>query len=137
MKYNLELEHDINSFKTKYNYFLEHKKVVELKEVRKTRSISQNAYLHVLFSLFGIEFGYTLEETKVLIKRQCNFMSYEKNNIKFLRKTSLLNTLEMTNFIEWFRNYSSEQGLYLPSSDEYIFGKLFIDNEIEKHKIYL
>ena len=137
MKYDLSITHDLNSFKTKVDKLIADQKKVELKAIRQVRTIKQNSYLHVLFTLYGIEVGYTIEESKTLVKRSCPFGTYEKNGSKFLIRTRDLNTEEMTKFIEWFRTWSSQQGIYLPTSEEYIMQKLFIDNEIERHKEYL
>ena len=93
--------------------------------------------MHVLFALFGMEFGYTLEESKTHAKRNCSFMHYDKSGEKFLKRTRDLNTEEITKFIEWFRNYSSQKGCYLPSSEEYLRNKYFIDNEIDRYKEFL
>jgi hypothetical protein len=110
---------------------------IELKKIIPKRSISLNSYLHVCISLFAIEFGYTLEESKTLLKRKCSFMVYEKNGIKFLKKTSKLDNLECSKFVEFIRNYASQQGLYIPDANEYLSNKFNIDKEINKNKEYL
>jgi hypothetical protein len=43
----------------------------------------------------------------------------------------------MTTFIEWFRNYSSQEGLYLPTPEEYRTNQLYIDEQIRHCKEYL
>lgn len=137
MKYDLSIQQDLNSFKTKVDKLIADQKKVELKAIRQVRTIKQNAYIHVLFTLYGIEVGLTIEESKTLVKRSCPFGTYEKNGSKFLIRTRDLNTQQMTDFIDWFRTWSSQQGIYLPESEEYIMNKLFIDNQIEQHKQYL
>lgn len=111
--------------------------VVEVKKVNISRTIQQNKYLHVLISLFSIEFGYTLEEGKTLLKRNCSFIIYEKKGVKFLRKTSEMKTDELTKFIEWIRTYSVNKGLYLLSADEYKQNRIYIDNEIKRNEEFL
>lgn len=137
MKLDLNKELDRQKFETRVKHLLDKRKKVELKEIVKARSLSQNAYVHVLFSLFGMEFGYTLEESKIHAKRKCNFMHYEKNGEKFLKKTSKLDKKEMTDFIEWFRNYAGMKGCYLPSSEEYLRERFFFDSEIERYKEFM
>ena len=137
MKYDLSNTHDLNSFKTKVDKLIADKKKVELKAIKQVRTIQQNKYLHILFTLYGIEVGLTIEESKTLVKRSCPFGTYEKNGNKFLIRTRDLNTQQMTDFIDWFRTWSSLQGIYLPEAEEYIMNKLFIDNQIEQHKQYL
>lgn len=135
----LDLSNDIhrNKFKTYCNKLYSSNKKVEIKEVREPRTIKQNAYLHVCITLYAIEFGYSLEEAKTDLKRQCGFMVYEKSDKKFLKRTRYLNTKELTDFIEWIRNYASMNGLYIPNSEEYLIHKFDIDSEIDRHKKYL
>ena len=110
---------------------------IELKKINDKRSVNLNSYLHVCITLFAIEYGYTLEEAKTLLKRMCNFMTYEKNGSKFLKKTSKLDNSECSKFVEWIRNYASQQGLYIPDADEYKANRFTIDKEINNHKQYL
>jgi hypothetical protein len=138
MIYNLDLELDRQEAKQKLITFIEDKKIIELSIKRFKRSNKQNKYIHVLFTLFGLEFGYTIDEAKTLIKRECSFMLYEKNGIKFIKSTAILTTEEMTKFIEWFRNYSQITcGLYLPSPDEYNTDRARYEREISRAKEFM
>ncbi len=110
---------------------------IEIKKIIPKRTTSLNSYLHVCISLYAIHFGYTLDEAKTLLKRLCSFMIYEKNGVKFLKKTSKMNNRECSDFVEWIRNHSSKEGCYIPSSEEYILGKYYIDKEIDANKKYL
>ena len=110
---------DKNKAETYFNKLLDTQKKIELKEIKAKRSIKHNAYLHVCITLFAIEFGYTIEEAKTLLKRDCEFMRYEKNGIVFLKATRKMLSDELSKFIEWIRNYSSKQGCYIPTSEEY------------------
>jgi hypothetical protein len=112
-------------------------KVVEFKEVRQKRSLSQNAYLHVCVTLYAIEFGSTLNEAKTDLKRACSFMRYEKNGKVYLKETSKMDSKELTDFIDWLRTYSAQKGCYIPSSEEYLSNRIAIDNQIETNKQYL
>ena len=115
-----------------YAYYLE-----DLLAPKPKRSASQNAYLHVCISIYAIELGYTLEEAKTLLKRMCHFMVYEKNGYKFIKKTSGMSSNELTDFIEWIRNHSAQQGIDIPTSEEYNSNRHNIDMEIAKQKQYL
>ena len=128
---------DIKRGQIYFTKLVESNSKIELKKIIKTRSISLNSYLHVCISLFAIEYGYTLEESKTLLKRMCNFMTYEKNGSKFLKKTSKLDDSECSKFVEWIRNYSSQQGLYILDAEEYKTNKFTIDKDINNHKQYL
>lgn len=137
MKLDLSNDFEVNKAKTYFNTLLINKKKIELKEVKVNRTIKHNAYLHVCISLFAIEFGYALDEAKTLLKRECNFMMYEKNNILFLKKTSKMKSDKLSKFIDFIRNYSSKQGCYIPTSEEYKENRFTIDKHIESNKTYL
>jgi hypothetical protein len=107
--------------------------LLEVKKVYKNRSNLQNRYIHALFTIFGNEFGYTASESKIVVKRELGYC-YEKNGKWFLKETSKMDKLEMTVFIEKFRAFSSEQGLYLLSPDEY-FSKDWYKFENELNKV--
>jgi len=128
---------DRNKAETYFNTLLDNKKKIELKELRPKRTITQNAYLHVCITLFAIDFGYTLEEAKTLLKRESTFMLYEKNDMFFLKRTRDMLTDELTKFIEFIRNYASKQGCYIPTADEYKNDSYSIDKHIDTNKQYL
>lgn len=137
MKLDLKKDFEANKAKTYFNTLLNKQSNIELKEIKNKRSVKHNAYLHVCITLFAIEFGYTLQEAKTLLKRECEFMRYKKNKTVFLKETKKMLSDELSKFIEWIRNYSSSKGCYIPSSDEYITNRFDIDKEIDKHKEYL
>lgn len=137
MIFDLSKEKEVSNCLTVIQGLIENGKRVDITQIKPKRSISINSYLHVCISLFAIEYGYTLEEAKTLLKRKCSFMIYEKNGIKFLKKTSKLDNLECSKFVEFIRNYASMQGLYIPTSEEYRTNSFEIDKEISKHKEYL
>lgn len=137
MFYDLKKQYGINKAKAKLDSLIEKRKVIELKEKRKKRTISQNAYMHVLFNLFGIETGYTASEAKTVLKRECkNLMVYEKEGEKFLRGTSDLSKDECQVFIDWVINYAGIQGIHLPSSEEYLENQHEIEIQIDLNRGY-
>lgn len=137
MKYDLKNTYDLNKARLLFDKYVSEGKRIELSLVKEKRTIAQNSYIHVLFTLYGIHFGLTIEEAKTDIKRLCHFMMYEKNGKKYLRSTADLSVEEMITFIDWFRNYSSQHGCYLPEAAEYLMNRFDIDRTIEAHKEYL
>lgn len=137
MIYDLSKQYDLKKFNTKVESFLKNKATVDMREIKEVRSLSQNAYLHVIISLFGIEFGYTLDESKTLLKRKCDFMRYEKNGTQFLKQTSKMDKEELKQFIDWIRNYAGVNGLYIPTSEEYLHNKRMVDDNIRLHREFL
>ena len=116
---------------------IEGKSKIELKKINAKRTLKLNAYLHVCITLYAIHFGYSLYEAKTFLKRECGFMMYEKKGVKYLMQTSKLDSLECSKFVEWIRNFSSQNGCYIPDADEYKNNSYEIDKEINNHKQYL
>ena len=128
---------ELKKAETYFSKLAESKEKIELKKLIQKRSLNLNSYLHVVITLFAIEYGYTLDEAKTLLKRECGFMVYENKGTKFLKKTSKLDNMECSKFVEWIRNYASQQGLYIPDAEEYKTNKFNIDKDINNHKQYL
>lgn len=137
MKFILSNEYDKKRAEVYFNKLIDAQSNIELKKFSKGRSVSQNAYLHVCITLYAIEFGSTLNEAKTDLKRMCEFMRYEKNGNHYLKETSKMDSKELTDFIEWIRNHSANQGCYIPTSEEYIQNKFFIDKDIESYQHFL
>ena len=116
---------------------IEGKSKIELKKMQTTRTIKLNSYLHVCITLYAIHFGSTLEEAKTDLKRLCSFMVYEKNGSKYLKETKKLNNDDCSKFVEWIRNFSAQNGCYIPDAEEYKTNRYTIDKEINNHKQYL
>lgn len=112
--------------------------VVEVKKINPNRSLNQNSYYHLLLGIFGLEFGWSIEEAKVLHKREVSpqIFVYEKNGVKFLRSSASLDTKQMSDAIEQFKKYAAEGGLYLPDANDNE-KLLFYSNKIEQQSKYL
>lgn len=135
-KYDLKIDADINAFKVRSEYFIKQQKKVELKAIRKRRTVNQNRYLYALYATVATEFGYTIEEIKQTIKISLGY-AYEKDGFTLLKSTAKMNTKELTVFIDKLRNWSADTGLYLPTSEEYLINNYSIDRNIEKNEQYL
>lgn len=128
----------------KMNYFISKGKTFELKEKHPKRSISQNSYLHLILTWFGIETGYTMEEVKQeIFKKHVNSSTFYEGEfegkiqgikIERWRSTASLDKSEMNLVIDRFRNFSSnELGIYLPEPNDLVLLQE-LENEISKHK---
>jgi len=138
MKYDLSNQYEQNSARAYFDKLLSDGKRIDLAEVKPARSLSQNSYLHVVITLWAIHHGYKLSEAKDLLKDTCPFMHYEKNGHAFRVETSKQDSKQLTDFIEWIRNYAvTESGLYIPTSEEYLLDRYRIDRDIDNHKKYL
>lgn len=112
--------------------------IVNITKVNPPRSGQQNKYFHSILGIFGIETGFTAEEAKTIFKRNVNpdIFVYERNDIKFLKSSADLTTVEMTKAIDRFREYAGEQGIEIPlPNDEEALR--YWGNEIEKQGKYL
>ena len=137
MYLDLKDKTEVKKAETYLTKLIESESKIELKAIQKSRTIKLNSYLHVCITLYAIHFGYTLYEAKTYLKRQCAFMVYEKNNDKYLKQTSKLDNTECSKFVEWVRNFSSQNGCYIPDAEEYKKNKFTIDKEINNNKQYL
>jgi len=122
MKYNTQIATEAERLRKRVDWLIVKGKSVDIKEWRKSRSLDQNAYFHVIAKIWGDELGYTLEESKTLIKRELGYY-YEKNGQKFLESTVNMDTKRMAELTDKFRAWSSaEFGIYLPYPEEYFKG---------------
>ena len=127
MIFNLANPFELDRYKEYVNTLFKKKAVVEVKEKKKNRTLKQNAYLHVILSYFGCEYGIPTDEVKLdIFKRTCNkdiFIKRKVNKygkeVEYTRSSASLDTMEMTTAIDRFRNWSvSVAGIYLPSPEE-------------------
>ncbi len=139
MIYNPTKEIDVQNATTRLKWLIENKKLFELTQKREKRSVSQNNYLHLILSWFGLQTGYTLQEVKQeIFKKSVNsdlFYEGEKEGIVTIQKwlsSADLNTKEMTLAIDRFRDFSSQKaGIYLPEPKDL---SMLQDIEIELSK---
>jgi hypothetical protein len=137
---------DIERARTRLEKLIENKSKFELTEKKPVRSVSQNAYLHLIIGWFAIEYGETIDYVKRMIfKKLVNpkIFIFERENKKIgekrkeLRSSADLDSAEMTTAIDRFRDYSSKEfGVYLPEAGEMDFLNE-IKTQIENNKNYL
>jgi len=145
MIYDLKNEYQVVEFKEYVLKLIESRSVVDLKKKSPNRSLSQNAYLHLILGYFACEYGCSLDEVKIdFYKRVCNKVIFERTmtnkngkEVVYLRSSADLTTSEMTTSIDRFRNWASAQAdIYLPApnEDQLI---IHIQREIEKNKQFV
>lgn len=147
MKYDLTQQSEIERARERFNSLVNKGKgILEITLVSEKRTLKQNAYLHVILSLFACQYGESEEYVKQqYFKRIVNpriFISHkwdklQQRAVAYLRSTSELSKDELQEAIERFRNWSSmNAGIYLPSSEEHRLLQL-AQIEIERNKTYL
>lgn len=144
MIYNPQNRIEVNRAIEKIKYFISEGKTFELKAKRERRSISQNSYLHLLFSWFALETGYTTDEVKQdIFKKIVNPNTFYEGEfgklikIERWRSTASLSTEEMTLCINRFRDYASkEAGIYLPEPTDLVMIRQ-LEIEVTNNQQYL
>lgn len=138
MRYNLANLLELAQADEYLKKLIKQNAIVEIKKVNPRRSLQQNKYLYLLLGIAGMEWGFSIDELKILWKRKISpsIFVYEKNKNKFLRSTADLTTKELTDAIEQLRKFSAEQGLYLPEPHEEERLRYYA-NEVEKQSNYL
>lgn len=135
--YDLRLQPDIKKATLRLETLAKQKRVIELKAKNKQRTLNQNAYFHVCCGRFGLELGYTIEESKVIFKRAYG-LYYVKNGIKFLKSTTELDVKEKSKFTEFILIWSAqEHGIFIPTPEEYRENSFKYDQEVEKFEEFL
>jgi hypothetical protein len=145
MKYNLKNDFEYEKLILRVKRDRELKNTVEYSKPNKKRSLSINAYLHVLIQYFAVEYGETTRYVKKEIYKDINrdiyYIEFKNKKQGYsrdeLRSSADLTDAEMALSIERFKNYAAkEAGILLPSSDQ----KEFLEHcmsEIEKNKYYI
>ncbi len=141
---NLNIELDREKFKTRSDFLLEKRKVVELTE-KTGRSLKQNSYLFLILNIFSIEYGEGVEFVKQrFFKELCNpdlFVRTKSDKllgeITYLRSSADLTKEEMVTAIDRFKIWASkEAGIFIPDaiSDE---ERIELLRQIDRQKNYL
>ena len=113
------------------------KKLVEIKKINLNRTLNQNSYLHLIIGYFGVHFGYTLEEAKLIYKEvNRELYEYEKKGRIFYRSSADLDKEQMAKSIDRFMEKSKEAGCILPPATDKEWLRQ-IENEIERSSYYL
>lgn len=144
MTYNLSSELDKGRYEARSADLLRRGAIVTLEE-KTVRSLSQNAYLHLLIGVVAMEVGTTLEDAKsTYFKQVCNKELFEQTiqdrllgrTRTTLRSTTALSKEEMSVAIDRFKRWAAEQGIYLPEpGDDQLLAQ--IRYEMDRMKRYL
>ena len=128
MIYDSNIELDVKRANERLEWLIANGKQFEIKEKRKRRSIAQNSYLHLILTWYAIEYGESVEYVKQeVFKKQLNahifkseFINRKTGEVRDdWRSTADVDSAELTNAIDRFRDYSSkEAGFYLPTPDD-------------------
>lgn len=127
MIYDLSKPLDAERFSARVRFLSEKQRMVELTDVSR-RSLNQNNYLHTVLTYFANELGERMEYVKeTYFKRMCNcdiFVYKQADRVtgeetERVRSTREISREDMTVAIERFRKFASDNGCYIPSSEEH------------------
>lgn len=132
MLLNLKNDLDIKRAQAYLEKLIKDGSKVELKKIQEKRSINQNSYLHVCIQYVCQASGYTIEEAKIQLKREFKkYFIYEVNGQKFLKSSRELDTVQMTEWIDWIRQMALDTlGTYIPTPEEYIQNQFEIERDL-------
>lgn len=140
MIYELTKRFDRDRAVQKFKKAMDNESRIEIKLKHPKKSIQHNAYAHLLFSWFGLEYGETMEYVKQEIFKKIvnpDLFKTEYINLKTgeiredWKSFADLDSGQTTIAIDKFRTWSSkEAGIYLPEPTD-----LAAINEIEKQVI--
>ncbi len=144
--YDLNTEIDRERYRRRVEALFTKRAVVEVSEHKPRRSLSQNAYLHLLLGEFAMQIGNRLDYVKrEYFKRECNaelFVRSEvdkltKKEVEVLRSSRDLDTGEMTTAIERFKNWAAETaGIELPDAEDRAW-LAYISREMQHQQVWL
>ena len=143
MIYDLSKPLDRERFATRARFLSDKQMMVELTDVSR-RSSQQNAYLHTILTYFANELGESMEYVKeTYFKRLCNpglFVYTQVDRVtgketERLRSTREISREDMTVAIERFRKFASDNGCYIPSSEEHEYLRQ-MEYENEKMRVW-
>ena len=120
MKYNTETH--AAEADARLQELIERKAIVEILDKKKSKTVSQNAYLHAIISLASIHFGLSEKGYKDILKSSARLIG-----LKWVIEEEAFGHIA----------YRSTNDCYLPTPMEYKQEQIGYDNEIEKQKQYL
>ena len=145
MIYNLDLKTDRKRFVTRCNNLLKkHCQSVSLTDESK-RTKNQNSYLHVLLRILAMETGVTESYAKEVYFKQLSnpalFIRTESNpitsqEVSYFRSSTELSVTEMAHAITALRDWSADNGIYLPEATIDDNGELQFASEEDKLAYY-
>lgn len=144
MMYDLNNPLQRESFKVKAEALAKKGGIVDLTEKKPPRSIQANKYLHVCLAYFGLQVGETMDYVKRhYYKILCNKDTFIREvddkylgKIRILRSSAELDSEEFARTITRFRDWAATEGIYIPSSEEYLMVQQ-MEIEIERNKRFL
>ena len=127
-KYDLKKPMRRAQFERYVKQLLDSDAFVELKKIT-DRSLSQNSYLHLILSYYGVEFGYSLNYVKQVIFKELvnpsifivDKMSKDGELYKDILSSAVVSMADLALSIDRFKNHSAKGGLRLPEPSDLMY----------------
>ena len=123
-KFNLSVEFDRNAFKLAVERFTDAGDMVHLERIPSPRTGNQNRYYRACVKILSEYTGFTTDEAHELCLRYfaTEYTKETKNGKEhtFKKRTSDMDTAEMSEYITKVRQMGDTIGCYLPTSEEYL-----------------
>lgn len=146
MKYDLNNIAEKNKCKDRFAFLIKNNKLVELKEIKKTRSNQQNRALHLFFTFIsdelnnlGMEFiyiglntpeistMYTSDLVKNMVWRPIQIALFD------IESTKLLSTEQMNQIIDVITKFLGDKGVVIEFPNiETLMNSTYSDEQLEK-----
>lgn len=130
MKYDLINDKERELAKKYFDRLCESQSKIEIKKFHGARTLSQNKYFHVACTILSNYSGYTVDEMKLIIKNDLEFMTYNKGPHRFYRSSADLDKVEFIALVDHVRNFGQDNGCYIPTPEEYIESQFEIEKQV-------
>ena len=137
MNFNFTNKFDQDKARNYLDYLIETKARSEITKKKRSRTLSQNNYLHLILKYYATQVGDTAYEAKQFYKQLNNdYYFYEKGDMTYCRSSRNIDKATMARSIDRFIKYAESNGYDIPKADnmEHIDHAV---NEIEIHSNYL
>ena len=124
MKYNLKIDEERCNAESKFKHALKEGKSIELKEIKKLRTVTQNSALHLYFTFvayelnnLGLEFHYQGLTTQGLTSRYTDNIVKEfvwkpiQMALFDIKSTTKLDTKQINEIIDVITKYFGDKGI--------------------------
>ncbi len=104
---------------------------IEIKKFYAKRTLSQNAYFHVACTILSDYSGYTVDEMKIIIKDQLEFMTYTKHGHKFYVSSADLDKIKFMALVDYTRDFGDQNGCYIMTPEDWLENQFIIEKELK------
>lgn len=141
MRYDGKNELHAAQARQRLEQFIRDGEIFDLTKKNPNRTLNQNSYLWAALGYWALQTGYTKDEAEFYYKKINRDIYLQRKEmfgetVEYIRHTYELDTAEMSQSIDRWRNFSAAHGIYIPSPDDHRLVQL-MEMEVERNKQYL